>query len=74
MAILAWSKNAIMNKILTRFTPLVVLFLYSAALSAQCPPPGGGGTGTTPIDGGISALLVGAGILGYKHIRDRKNK
>ena len=45
-------------------TTLVCLFIIPAF--AQGGPP------ATPIDGGLSALLVAGGIYGVKKIRDRK--
>ena len=45
-------------------TTLVCLFMIPAF--AQGGPP------ATPIDGGLSALLVAGGIYGVKKIRDRK--
>ena len=61
-----------MNK--TKIASLLILLMsVSMILSAQ-PPAGGGPPGTTPIDGGILALLGGVVAYGYKNYKNRKAK
>jgi len=46
------------------FLTVLFLLLLSSMLFAQGAPP------ATPIDGGLSLLLVGGGLYGLKKIRD----
>lgn len=46
---------------------MIIILLNVSPLFAQAPPP------ATPIDGGLSLLLMAGGIYGLKKLRDSKN-
>jgi hypothetical protein len=58
-------KDSIMKNLNIVLTILILVSLFAPAF-AQGPPP------QTPIDGGLSFLLLAGGAYGLKKIRDRK--
>ena len=52
-------------------TLVIALMSVSSVLLAQPPSGGGPGGGSTPIDGGVVALLAGAIAYGYKSLKAR---
>lgn len=53
------------NKLIIIFSLLIIVF---PAMSQPPPPP------ATPIDGGLSALLIAGGLYGMKKIKEQRNK
>lgn len=52
-------------------TLVIALMSISSVLLAQPPTGGGPSGGSTPIDGGVVALLAGAIAYGYKSLKAR---
>lgn len=50
---------------------MIALMSVSSVLLAQPPSGGGPPGGSTPIDGGVVALLAGAIAYGYKSLKAR---
>ncbi len=48
------------------------MFFISIPLMAQSPPPGGPGSTSGPIDGGVTAFVIGAAAYGYKKIKEKE--
>lgn len=48
------------------FTTLILLLVFSSYATAQGAPP------ATPIDGGLSLLLIAGGAYGMKKVMDKK--
>lgn len=60
-----------MNKYSLFFVTILTLLLSSATYAQAVPDGTGDGV---PVDGGISALLVGGTIYGLKKLKERKNQ
>lgn len=54
------------------FLATLLILVVSAVTYAQPPAPPADGDGV-PVDGGITALLVGGALYGAKKLKERKN-
>ena len=71
------------NIFVKTLSTLAIIFAFTCTTSLSAQGPGGpppGATDTTdnegdaiPLDGGLTALLIGAAAFGIKKIRDAKN-
>lgn len=62
-----------MNKFNMYFA-IMVLLLVGTVTYAQAPNNPDASADAVPVDGGITALLIGGAVYGAKKLRDRKNQ
>ncbi len=60
-----------MNKYNLFFATLLLVLVSTATYAQGVPDPTGDGV---PVDGGLTALLVGGAIYGAKKLKERKNQ
>lgn len=65
-----------MQKITFHEIAILLFFCLAIPVAAQEPPPptNGQGTPTVPIDGGLTALLVAGGAMGYRAMKKKKEE
>lgn len=64
-----------MQRITFREIAILLFFCLAIPVAAQEPPPPmNQGTPTVPIDGGLTALLVAGGAMGYRAMKKKKEE